>query len=255
MFGFGKKKYQLGIALGGGGARGYAHLGVLKALYEKGIRPDIVSGVSAGSIAGAFIADGHSPEDAFEIMKKYNFTGLTKFMGFKSGLLSLSKMKGNLEKKITAKRIEDTDIPFIVGVSNMLDGTAEYISSGHLATAVQASSSIPVLFSPVKINNKLYNDGGLFDNLPISPLEGQCKKIIAVSISPVQKIKQMSNLKDVALRMFQLAINPQKDEVMEACDVFIEPPELSEFDIMDTKNAQEIFNIGYNHVKKMDIDL
>ena len=73
MFRFRKKKYNVGIVLGGGGARGFAHLGVLQALSEDGIKPDIISGVSAGAIAGAFIASGKSPLDAFKIINSYKF--------------------------------------------------------------------------------------------------------------------------------------------------------------------------------------
>ncbi|MEO9870792.1 patatin-like phospholipase family protein [Ekhidna sp.] len=255
MISFGKKKYNLGIAMGGGGARGFAHLGVMEALAEKGIKPDIISGVSAGAIAGAFIASGQSPRDAFDLMKKYNFTGLAKLTGFKQGLLSLTKMKEDLEKKIKAKNLEDLDIPLIVTVSNMLEGKVEYLSEGPLSTIVQASASIPIIFSPVEYQGKLYNDGGLFDNLPIKPLQDNCKKIISISISPIQKLDELKNLKEVVFRMFQLAINTSSEEIAANSDLCIEPLELANYDIMDTKNAEKIFEIGYNYAKNLDIKL
>lgn len=248
-------KYKLGIALGGGGARGFAHLGVMQGLYEKGIQPDIISGVSAGAIAGAFIAAGHSPADAFDVIKEYNFSGISTLTIPKTGLLSLSKIKSILEKNISIKLIEDLEIPLIVGVSNMLEGRPEYLTSGPLPEIIQASASIPMLFSPVEMKGSLYSDGGVFDNLPIKPLQDKCEKIIAVSISPVQKIKELSNLAQVAARMFQLSVNPNTEELKNQCDYFIEPIELCDYDILDTKHAKEIFNIGYDYVKKMEISI
>ena len=250
-----KKEHKLGIALGGGGARGFAHLGVLQALKEKDIQPDIISGVSAGAVVGAFIASGKTPLEAFDIMKKYNFTGMTSLTRLRNGLLSLSKMKSNLDEHIEIKKIQDLDVPLIVTVSNMLDGKVEYMSKGPLSTLVQASASIPVLFKPVAYKGALYNDGGIFDNLPIKPLKSQCEKIIAVSISPIQKIEDLKNLKETAVRMFQLAVNLPLKEIRKKCDVCIEPLELAEYDVMDSKNADKIFDIGYQHAKEMDIIL
>ena len=248
-----KKKYDLGIALGGGGARGFAHLGVLQALYEKGIFPDVISGVSAGAIAGVFIAAGHSPEDAFHIIKKYKFSAISELNIPKTGLLSSSKMKSSLLKKIQVERLEDLDTPMIVCVSNMLDGKAEYLSEGPIADIVQASASIPILFSPVKMNGKLYSDGGIFDNVPIKPLKKYCSKVIGVSISPIQKIEKLKNLVEVSTRMFQLVVNTR--DRRKKCDLYIEPKELSNYEIMDTKHAQEIYDIGYKHVRDLVIDL
>ncbi|MEO1254448.1 MAG: patatin-like phospholipase family protein [Bacteroidota bacterium] len=250
-----KKKYNLGIALGGGGARGFAHLGVLQALKEKDIKPDIISGVSAGAIVGAFIADGKQPREVLEIMKKYNFSGMARLTRMKNGLLSLSKMKSSLDKHIQTKKIQNLDLPLIITVSNMLEGNVEYISKGPLSKLVQASASIPILFKPVEYKGSLYNDGGIFDNLPVKPLKGKCKKIIAVSISPIQKIDDLKNLKETAIRMFQLAVNLPVDEIGNNSDLCIEPPELSKFDVMDTKNADKIFDIGYQYVKNMEISL
>ncbi|MEP0987486.1 patatin-like phospholipase family protein [Ekhidna sp.] len=249
------KKYELGIALGGGGARGFAHLGILQALYERDIKPDIISGVSAGAIAGAFIASGHTPEKAFDAIKDYNFTGISGLNIPKTGLLSSAKMKSKLLKKIPTKKMEDLEIPLIICVSNMLDGKPEYMCEGPLATIVQASASIPVLFSPVDINGKLYSDGGIFDNVPVKVLRKQCKKVIGVSISPIQEIKELKSLIQVSARMFQLAVNPSTSELKSNCDVFIEPLDLCDYDIMDTKHAKEIYDIGYEHTKNMEINL
>ncbi len=255
MFGFKGKKHKIGIALGGGGARGFAHLGVMQALFEKGIKPDIISGVSAGAIAGVFIASGFSPKEAFDAIKDYKFTAISGLNIPKTGLLSSAKMKSTLLKKIPVERLEDLDIPLIICVSNMLDGKPEYLREGPIKDIIQASASIPILFSPVELNGKIYADGGIFDNVPVSILKQECKKIIGVSISPIQEINELSNLIQVSTRMFQLAVNPRRSKLEKKCDVFIEPMDLCNYDIMDTKHAQEIFNIGYEHTKQLEIKL
>ncbi len=255
MLGIKRKKYKLGIALGGGGARGFAHLGVMQALHDRGIKPDIISGVSAGAIAGVFIASGFSPREAFDILKEYKFTGISGLNVPKTGLLSSAKMKSNLLKKIPVERLEDLNIPVIICVSNMLAGKPEYLREGPLGDIVQASASIPVLFSPVNINGTLYSDGGIFDNVPIKVLKKECNKIIGVSISPIQKIEELTNLVQVSTRMFQLAVNPGRSQLEHKCDLFIEPMDLCNYDIMDTKHAQEIFDIGYRHTLSLKIKL
>jgi len=247
------KVYRIGIALGGGGARGFAHLGVLQALHERGIKPDIISGTSAGAIAGGFIAAGYSPREALDHIKKYRFSTFSELTLPKTGLLSSAKMKSSLLKKIATNQMEDLETPLIICVSNMLEGKVEYLGKGPLADIIQASASIPVLFSPVKINESLYADGGIFDNVPITPLRPLCEKVIGVSISPIQKIDGLKNLIQVTTRMFQLAVNPGKGVLKRKCDVFIEPEELSNYDLMDTKHAQEVFDIGYNYAMSVDL--
>jgi NTE family protein len=251
---FGPKKYEIGVALGGGGARGYAHLGVLQALLEKGIKPDIISGVSAGAIAGVFIASGKSPKEAFKIMKGFGITDFTKFRIPRNGFLSFDKLKKTIEKETLVKNIEDLPTPFIVAVSDLLKGKVDYLDKGPLSTIVQASASIPVLFDPVPLNNTLYADGGIFNNLPIEPLKEICQKIIGVSISPVREISELSGLIHLATRTFQLTINARHNTIKTNCDLFIEPPRLSEYDLLDTSNVDEIFEIGYQYTRDLTIE-
>lgn len=252
MFGW-NKQYKWGIALGGGGARGYAHLGVLEALREKNIKPDVIAGVSAGAIAGAFIASGKTPREAFEAITKYSFNDFTKFKIPKNGLLSLEKMRSTLEKEIEAETFEELEIPLIITCTNVLTGKVEYIKEGPLSESVVASASIPVLFDPVELDGKVLMDGGLLNNLPFQPLLETCKKVIAVSISPVQELEKVDGLIDVAARTFQLSVNSRREEARKSCKYFIEPPRLCEFDLLDTSNAEEIFQVGYEYTKEMDM--
>lgn len=252
---FSKKKYNYGIALGGGGVRGFAHLGVLQALEEKGIKPDIIAGTSAGAIAGAYIASGKSPREVFDLIKNHKLIDFVQVRLPKTGLLNLDRLRKSLVDHIKADDLKDLPIPFYVAVSDITDGHVEYFNEGPLVKIVQASASIPVLFAPVEIDGKLYSDGGLFDNVPVEPLLGKCKKIIAVNISPIHKTDKMKNLIQIAARTFHLSVNSTIKGLEDKCDLIIEPPELNEFEILDASKADEIYRVGYEHCKKLDIDL
>ena len=193
--------YSLGLVLSGGGARGFAHLGVAKAMYEKGIKPDIISGVSAGSIAGAFLASGMDPDDIFELLKEQDFMKISHFKMSKQGFIRLDGLKQQIKLHIPFKNLEDLPTPLIVAVCNLNKARIEYISRGPLADIVEASSSIPVLFSPVKMGTDLYVDGGVLDNLPIKPVRKICDKIIAVNISPIHDTEKLENMLQIAARV------------------------------------------------------
>ncbi|TRZ45334.1 patatin-like phospholipase family protein [Robertkochia solimangrovi] len=249
------KPYRCGIVLGGGGTRGFAHLGVLKALEEKGIKPDIISGVSAGAIAGAFIANGISPEDTLNIMKSHRLFDFTTFQLPKTGLLNFDKLSAHLRKHLGDMNLEDTPIPFIVTTTDLLKGKVRYFKKGNLADIIQASASIPVLFSPVKLEDSYYVDGGVFSNTPIAPLLGLCEKIIVINISPLDSIETPGNIRDIAARTFQLSVNASNLLARDSCDLYIEPEGLANFPILDSSRADELYQIGYNYTAALEIDL
>jgi len=252
---FGKKKYKTGIALSGGGVRGFAHLGVLKALEEKGIKPDIITGTSAGAIAGVYIAAGKSPDEVFELIKKKRLIDFVQVKIPRTGLLNLDKLRKSLSDHIEADNIEDLKIPFIAAVSDIINGRIKYFDKGSLVKIIQASASIPVLFAPVEIDDMIYSDGGLFDNLPVEPLQNVCKKIIAVNVSPINKTDKLKNLIQLSARTFHLTVNSTIKGVEDKCDLFIEPPELDKYDILDASKADEIFRVGYDYCKGLNINL
>ena len=251
---FGNKKHKVGIALSGGGARGFAHLGVLKALEEKGIKPDIISGTSAGAIAGVYIASGKSPDEVHEIIKKRKLIDFVQVRMPRTGLLNLEKLRNSLSEQISVNKIEDLELPFIVAVSDIVNGKIKYFDKGPLVKLVQASASIPVLFAPVEIDGLLYSDGGLFDNLPVKPLREITKKLIAVNVSPINKTDRLKNLIQIAARTFHLSVSSTITGIEEQCDLVIEPPELDKYEILDASKADEIFDIGYEYCKGLDID-
>ncbi|HPJ77778.1 MAG TPA: patatin-like phospholipase family protein [Prolixibacteraceae bacterium] len=250
-----EKKHSIGLVLSGGGARGFAHLGIAQALWEKGIVPDIISGVSAGAIAGAFLASGQTPRDTFEILKKGGLFKFTKLQIPHNGLMRLDGLLKMIRTKIPFERIEDLPIPFYVGTANLTNGEMEYRHSGPLGKTVLASSSIPVLFSPVELDGCSYADGGLLNNIPVEPLVGKCRKIIVSNISPLQKPVQISSLTQVIMRTFLMSIHARVHTARDHADLYIEPPELTSFEILSVSHADEMYDIGYQTVMNLEESL
>jgi len=244
------KKYKTGLVLSGGGTRGFAHLGVVAALLEKGIRPDVISGVSAGSIAGAFIASGKSPEEILKIFTKGWFFQYTKIHIPVDGLLKLDGLKEIIQKEIPFKNIEDLPTPFYVCISNLNKGTVEYRNSGPLGETVLASSSIPILFAPVKMDGDLYVDGGLMDNIPMDPIKKDCEEIIVSNISPINPREKIKNLAQIAIRTVYMSVNAHKAELQKEAKLFIEPDGIDRFDILSRSNAENLFQSGYESTLK-----
>ena len=245
-------KYKTGLVLSGGGSRGFAHLGAIKALAEKGIKPDIISGTSAGTVAGSLIADGHSPEEIFEQQTQKKFLAYTNFNYFRKGLLNFKNLRKVLAEVYTVKNIEDLQIPFYACAANLNEGKAEYFNSGNLIDVVTASSSVPFLFKPVEINGITYTDGGLIDNLPIKPLLGQCEKIICVNLIHLKYKQEFKKTKQIFGRIFDVLTYHNQKTYISECDILIEPPAIYAQPYFSNKNARKVFEIGYDYVMKAE---
>ena len=248
------KKYKTGLVLSGGGTRGFAHLGVIAALNEKGIYPEVISGTSAGAIVGAFIAGQKSPEEVMKIFKKGWFFQYTKLNLPVNGLLKLDGLREIIEDEVEYKNIEELPVPFYVAVANMNKGAVEYKNSGPLGKTVLASSSIPVLFAPVEIDGQFYVDGGLMDNIPIEPIKNDCERIIVVNIAPLNPRYNFKNLIQITSRTFYMSVNANMNLVQKYATVFIEPEGIDKYDILTRTHADELYELGYNSLKKIELE-
>ncbi len=162
-----EEKYNIGLVLSGGGARGFAHLGLMQALNEAGIFPDVISGTSAGALAGVLYADGYTPREILHLMNTGSRLDFMRPALPREGLLQIGGIIKILKSCLRAKTFEELKIPLYVTATDLNNGRAEYFSSGILLDPVIASASIPVLFQPVMINDIYYVDGGVLDNLPV----------------------------------------------------------------------------------------
>jgi NTE family protein len=244
-----QKKYRTGIVLSGGGARGFAHLGVLKALNDAGIYPDVIAGTSAGALVGVLYADGYTPDEILKMMNASSSLHYVRPTVPREGLLLISGIERILIENLRAKKFEDLKIPLFVTATDLNNGVAEYFSSGELLRPVIASASIPVLFKPVIINKIHYVDGGVLDNMPIKPIEGQCDFIIGSFVNPTGYEKTVKSLIQIAERTFMLNMSKDLDHKAKKFDVFIAPPELKDYKILDPEKAIEVFDIGYKATK------
>jgi len=240
------KKYKTGLVLSGGGTRGFAHLGVIAALFDMGIKPYVISGTSAGAIAGAFIAAGKNPQYILETLKKGSFFNYTKLQIPRDGLMKLDGLKELFHREIPAKNLEELDIPFFVAISNLNSGTVEYRNKGLLGETVLASSSIPILFAPVEIDGNLYVDGGLLDNIPVEPIKLDCEQIIVVNISPINPKDKFKNLVEIATRTFYMSVNANMKQVRKYATYYIEPEGIDNYEILSRTHADELYRLGYD---------
>lgn len=236
--------------LSGGGARGFAHLGVLQALDELGIRIDWMSGTSAGALVGAFYCAGEKPADTFEFIREHKVYEWLRFLWRKAGLLNMHKVEELLRERVP-QTFEELKIPLTVCTTDILKGEPVFFHSGPLIPAVCASASIPVMFEPVRIGDALCVDGGLMNNLPIEPFEGKTNTIIAVHVNPLDRSLKEVHFKDVIDRSIHLAISRDAERKQDRCTIFIEPPECSRVHIFDISAAEMLFDAGYHATMAM----
>lgn len=238
-------KYKYGLVLSGGGTRGFAHLGAIKALEENNIKPDIISGVSAGSIVGALYADGRDAEKALKALISKNLLRFLKPMIPVNGLIKMTGFEKTLKKTLSAKKIEELKIPLIIHAVNINTNEYTRFEKGDLVKAIKASSSIPVVFPPVTIDGYQYLDGGIINNFPVEALLGKCEKIIGINVNPVGQEDNIKGLKKIAIRSFHLSMRNHAEQRKDKCDIYIEPGDIENFGILDLSNAEKIFEIGY----------
>jgi NTE family protein len=156
---------EVGLVLGGGGARGFAHIGVLRSLAERGIKPVVIAGCSMGGIVGALYAAGHTHED---IPRMFDEVDTIKMLALpKMGALIGGKGIAREMEKHLPKTFQELEIPLAVTAVDVQDGVTVVLNEGPLIPALRATSALPGIFSPVDYRNRILVDGGLLNNVPI----------------------------------------------------------------------------------------
>ena len=239
------KQVNWGIALGGGGARGIIHIGVLQAFEEKGFKPVCVSGTSIGAIVGALYASGMKPEKMMELISDRGFLRMFSLKASFSAFLEMSYLKKVLQKHLP-ETFEELSMPFFAAATNLSRHEIVIFNSGSLHRAVIASASIPVLFAPVVINVDKYVDGGVIDNLPAAACKAHCDKVLGVEVNFGNFTPDLKNMKNVAIEVFYIMLNNNSRTGMEECDSLIRPELNSEFQLLDFTKGEKLFEIGRN---------
>ena len=244
------KPYKIGLALSGGGAKGFAHLGVFKLLEESGLKPDIISGTSAGSLMGVLFADGYSADEIKNMFIGREFSEFAQLQIPKSGLFNYDRFQEFLKRHLRSKRIEDLPIPTVIVATDLDRGCSHEFRSGPIVEAVTASCCMPIVFSPVLINGVHYVDGGLFRNFPVSTIRDECEYVIGVNVSPLIPQRYKQTLLHIAERTYHYVFKANAVEDRELCDILIEAKEVGLYKTFDLENINLISEIGYEAAVK-----
>lgn len=272
---------KLGIALSGGGIRGIAHAGALKALEDNGISIDIVGGTSSGSLIASLYALGYTPYYIYILFKRYAkevteintgqiISGVGSFVknkkvilsGFRTGE-SIEEVYNNLALKKGVKIIEDLKrIPLVIPTVDVGDSKeyvftnqipenvvdkSQYITDISIGKAVRASSSFPAVFCPCDFKNHKFLDGGILDNIPVIEVKKQgADKVIAINFK-ADDIDQDSNMMDIAMRTIDIMGNKISEESLEQSD-FILTIQTDKTGLLDVEKMDKCYQFGYQTV-------
>jgi NTE family protein len=240
---------KVGIVLSGGGIRGIAHLGVLKALINAGIKITHISGTSAGSIVGAFYASGIDPEEGLEIFMRTKLLRFIRPAG-SLGLVSIEHTSALLNNFFPEDKIENLKIPLTIAATNFSEGQIVYFSKGPLIKAIQASCCIPGIFRPIMIDGQMYVDGGILNNFPVEPLMKDCDFIIGSSCNHLKPITSITNITTLMGRAGLMTVNKDMEQKAGFCDILIEPKGMGEISTFDMKKAETIYWLAYEETLK-----
>ncbi len=243
------KKHTIGIALSGGGAKGIAHIGVIRALLKNGIEPTIVSGTSAGSIIGALYAAGVPTEEMERLIADSSIMKIFRVFGIPgAGLAKLDYLKERLEAFIADDSFENLKYPLYVCATNLNVGKAVYFNTGKVFEKVVASCSVPWLFKPIEIDGELYVDGGITNNMPAGIIRDQCDILIGSNVKPkvhVQSNKELDTFMGITQRVVDLTLWTNSKPHIKMLDVYIAPEKVHEFSFFSMSKVKELCDIGY----------
>lgn len=256
-----KGKYNLALVLSGGGARGMAHIGVLKVLEKNNIVPNIIIGTSAGSLVGGMYAAGKLVDFEKILLSKTpgELKQLIAFRPHEGGLINTDRFEREMRKIIEKQKIEELDKKFMATAIDILSGKEIQMDNGDLAQAILASCSIPLAFPPVKKDGMLLVDGGLGNPLAIEDGFKLAKKVIAVNIwRSIEKMpkKEKYGFVDIAERALtilqnEIAAAAIKKHTKNLVVINVEV----DHDTLDFHKSKEIIPLGETEAQKKIEDI
>lgn len=215
---------KVALVLGGGGARGFAHVGVLKLLDIQGLKPDLIVGTSAGSVAGALYASGINGFDLQQMAFELERATITDWSMFGKGLIRGDALQAFVNQIVHNKPIEQLAIPFACVATRVDTGQAVLFQRGNLGQAVRASSSVPGIFQPTAIGGVEYVDGGLVSPVPIRyARQLGADIVIAVDVSTPPNSSATTGKLDVLMRTFEIMGQAIREAELPQADVLIRP--------------------------------
>jgi NTE family protein len=217
---------RIGLALGGGAARGFAHVGVIQVLEEAGIRPTLVSGTSAGSLVAAIYASGKTGkqlQSVAETMEEATFADWTLPL-FNRGMLRGDALARYVNGQVGSRLIEDMVLPLGIVATDLNSGQSMLFQRGDTGTAVRASSAVPAVFQPVRISGREYVDGGLVSPVPVRAARQMgAELVIAVDISSAPEGNLSGGTLDVLLQTFAIMGKSINYFELKEADIVVKP--------------------------------
>jgi len=235
---------KIGLALGSGGARGFAHLGVIRVLQEEGIPIDLIAGSSMGAMVGALFAAGSDIERLYKLSRVFKRKYYLDFTFPKMGFVAGKRVKELIRVFTYGKKLEELDIPVAVVATDIRTGEKVVFQEGPIAPAVRASISIPGIFVPEKINNHLLVDGGVVDRVPVSVAKQMGADIvIGVDVSHINQEVEITSIYDVIMQSLDILQMELVENREFASDVMIRP-RVEKYSSKSFTNISEIISIG-----------
>ncbi len=240
-----RERATVGLALGGGAARGAAHIGVLRALQEHDVRPDYISGTSIGALVGGLYAFGVDLDDLRTAAMGLHWMDMAAATLSRFGLLRNTEMGKLVERFVGDKRLEDAPLPFAAVATDIHTGEAVIIKEGRLIDAIMASSAIPGVFVPAEFDGRMLVDGGLVENVPLSPLRAMgAEVLVAVDLNGSRRYDKPENVVDVIMNAMDIAIDTTTQSQLAKADVLISL-DLANYNRSDASDARELVAEGY----------
>ncbi len=241
----------IGLALGGGFARGIAHVGILKVLEEEGIPVRFIAGTSVGALIGAAYCSGLSVAELEEVAHKVRFNTFARWTLSRFGFATNDRMVSFLTRTLKTKTFEQLRIPLAVVATEFSSGEGAVFRTGSLIDPVRASCAYPGMFLPVNIDGRCFVDGMLSHPVPTLPLrEMGAQRVLAVQLKGSWSCKSAPrHLFDVIGQSFAIAQDRMSDGWRKAADLVIEP-DVAGFDFDDFKRAGELLRVGELAMRK-----
>jgi NTE family protein len=242
---------RIGLALGGGAAKGIAHIGALKAFEEENIKIHCISGTSVGALVASYFAFGRPAESIMSICSTLNLSKIINFTFERGGLFSTENIREMILRDLGDVRIEDANIPLAICATDIETGEQLIFRKGNLADIVCASMAVPGLFVPVEVDGRILVDGGLVENVPISPLPGMGAGIVvAIDLSHVSRYPKPTDTLDVISNAINIGIDFNTRKQLKNADIPV-PLDLSHYSLTNNADCvEELYMEGYRPMKQ-----
>ena len=242
--------FRLGLCLSGGAARGFAHVGVLRAFNEADIEIDCLSGSSMGALIALLYATGKTPDEMLEIAQTIKTKKLKTIGSFHFGKVGLDYVEQILDEYMEQTTFEHLERPLYICATNFQTGKYEIFDDGDIMPAIRASIAVPIKYGYQFINGVPYMDGGVVNNLPVEPLRERSQIVIGISVNPIENGYEKVNLRNSIQRVTELMVNENETFRRAMCDYHLEIPGLGEIGLEDYDRANEIHDLGYKAAKE-----